>query len=159
MRSESALSEGAKSPAGALGLMQLTPATARRLARLHGLQYNRQSQLLEADLNIQFGTQFMRDLLDRYNQNPVLVSAAYNAGPESLNRWLDTRPKSDAAAWIESLPYYETRDYIPRVLAFTTIYNWRMGNPVTRISSRMPDLESGNIMPVETTEVVCHSPG
>ncbi len=100
----------------------------------------------------------MRELLDRYDQNPVLVSGAYNAGPKAVDRWLDSRPRGDAAVWIESIPYFETRDYIPRVLAFTAIYDWRMHKSVTRVSNRMPDLDSGTIMPNETTQVVCPAP-
>jgi soluble lytic murein transglycosylase len=57
--------------------------------------------------------------------------------------------------WIETLPYYETRDYIPRVLAFTTIYDWRMGGDVTRVSVRMPHIESGNISVEGATKVAC----
>jgi soluble lytic murein transglycosylase len=159
MRSESALSATARSSAGALGLMQITPATARRLARQHGLTYRGREQLKDADLNIRFGTRFMRELLDRYDQNPVLVSGAYNAGPEAVDRWLDSRPRGDTDVWIETIPYYETRDYIPRVLAFTAIYDWRMKRPVTRVSSRMPDLNSGNMSTRETTQVVCQASG
>ncbi len=97
----------------------------------------------------------MRDLLDEFDQNPVLVSGAYNAGPNAVKRWLRTRPTGEAAIWIETLPYYETRDYIPRVLAFTTIYDWRMGGDLKRISSRMPHIESGKIGVKGYTDVVC----
>ncbi len=159
MRSESALSESARSPAGALGLMQVTPATARRLARAHGLRYNGSDQLKSAEHNIRFGTTFMRELLDRFGQNPVLVAGAYNAGPEAVERWLDSRAVTEPAAWIESIPYFETRDYIPRVLAFTAIYDWRMQGRVTRLSSRMPALDSGKMPSMETTEVVCLASG
>jgi len=159
MRSESALAEQARSSAGALGLMQVTPATARRLARQHGLAYHGSDQLRQAAPNIRFGTRFMRELLDRYGQNPVLVAGAYNAGPQVVDRWLEERPRGSAAAWVETIPYFETRDYIPRVLAFTAIYEWRMQQQVTRVSSRMPDLDSGNMGGRETTEVVCFAPG
>ena len=159
MRSESALVETARSSAGALGLMQITPSTAKRLARKHGMAYRGREQLTEADSNIRFGTRFMRDLLDRYNQNPVLVSGAYNAGSRAVDRWLDNRPRGEAAVWIETIPYFETRDYIPRVLAFTAIYDWRMQKPVTRISSRMPDLDSNGNTPRKTTEVECGASG
>lgn len=159
MRSESALSETAESSAGALGLMQVTPATARRLARQHGLRYSGSEQLRQADHNIRFGTTFMRELLDRYDQNPVLVTGAYNAGPTAVERWLDALPARDTAIWIETIPYFETRDYIPRVLAFTAIYDWRMENDVTRISSRMQGSDSGKLGSRETTEVVCLASG
>jgi hypothetical protein len=89
---------------------------------------------------------------------PVLVSGAYNAGPNAVNRWLASRKLDDPQVWVETLPYYETRDYIPRVLAFTTIYDWRLHNTVRRVSSRMPRIESGTIANVVTTEVVCQAP-
>jgi len=158
MRSESAMVEGARSSAGALGLMQVTPATARTLSRKHGLPYQGQRQLLDGEQNIRFGTVYLRQLLDEYDQNPVLVSGAYNAGPNAVSRWLDSRSVDDAARWIETLPYYETRDYIPRVLTFTTLYDWRLENPVRRISTRMPGIESGTIGINSTAQVVCRAP-
>jgi soluble lytic murein transglycosylase len=163
MRSESAMAEDAISSAGARGLMQVMPDTAKQLARRHSLNYTGRSQLLQASDNILFGTTYLRELLDRYGDNPVLVSGAYNAGPGAVDRWLDERVVDDPAIWVETLPYYETRDYIPRVLAFSTIYDWRLQQPVTRISSRMLPLDSGKLSPVtkaaETTEVVCQAPG
>jgi len=159
MRSESALAENARSPAGAMGLMQITPDTARRLARQHGLSYSGLDQLRQADANIRFGTVFMRELMDRYRQNPVLVAGAYNAGPQAVDRWLKSRPLIDTAAWVETIPYFETRDYIPRVLAFTAIYDWRLGQPVRRVSSRMPAIDSGNMKAPEAAEVVCRVSG
>jgi soluble lytic murein transglycosylase len=140
MRSESALAEDAVSPAGARGLMQLTPGTARQLARKHGLGYEGPQQLMQAGDNILFGTTYLRDLLDRFEQNPVLAAAAYNAGPRAVDRWLADDHPVDPVAWIETLPYFETRDYVPRVLAFTTLYDWRLDRPVTRLSARMPTL-------------------
>jgi soluble lytic murein transglycosylase len=155
MRSESAMVEQARSSAGALGLMQVTPATARSLSRKHGLSYRASNQLLQGDVNIRFGTTYLRDLLDDHGQNPVLVSGAYNAGPNAVKRWLDNRSLDEAAQWIETLPYYETRDYIPRVLTFATLYDWRLQNPVRRISSRMPGIESGTLPVESTVTVVC----
>jgi soluble lytic murein transglycosylase len=149
--------ETARSPAGALGLMQVTPATARTLSRKHGLAYGASSELLNGANNIGFGAIYLRDLLDDYDQNPVLVSGAYNAGPNAVARWLGSRQLDEAAQWIETLPYYETRDYIPRVLAFTTLYDWRLQKPVRRISSRMPGIESGTISNDSTAEVVCRA--
>jgi len=158
MRSESAMTETARSSAGALGLMQVLPSTARQIAKQHGLSYQGQSQLLEGPANIRFGTVYLRELLDRFDQNPVLVSGAYNAGPHVVKRWLDSRALSDPRIWVETLPYFETRDYIPRVLAFTTIYDWRLQKPVRRLSSRMPGIDSGTMTADATTEVVCRKP-
>jgi soluble lytic murein transglycosylase len=163
MRSESALAEDAMSPAGARGLMQVTPGTARQLAQRHGLSYTDADQLLQAEDNIRFGTSYLRDLLDRYGGNPVLATGAYNAGPNAVDRWLDERPAGEPAIWVETLPYFETRDYIPRVLAFTTLYDWRMQRPVSRVSSRMPAFDSaaggGTMRTLETAEIVCPAPG
>jgi soluble lytic murein transglycosylase len=138
--------------------MQVMPATARQVSRQHGLTYSGSAQLREAETNIVFGTRYMRDLLDRFDQNPVLVSGAYNAGPAAVERWLRERPNGDIASWVETIPYYETRDYIPRVLAFTVIYDWRLGNPVKRVSSRMAGLDLKTQQPERTAGVVCLAP-
>jgi len=163
MRSESALAEDAVSPAGARGLMQVMPGTAQQLAQRHGLHYTDAGQLLQAEDNIRFGTAYLRDLLDRYGDNPMLATGAYNAGPGAVDRWVDERRAGEPAIWVETLPYFETRDYIPRVLAFTTLYDWRMQRPVSRISSRMPAFDSavggGTMQTRETAEVVCPAPG
>jgi soluble lytic murein transglycosylase len=111
--------------------------------------------LKTASGNLPIGTAFMSDLLQDYNHNPVLVSGSYNAGPNAVQRWLDTRPLGEAAIWVETLPYFETRDYIPRVLAFTIIYDWRLGGGVKRISERMPHIESGKISVKGSANVVC----
>jgi soluble lytic murein transglycosylase len=155
IRSESAMVETARSSANALGLMQVTPATGKRVAKQHGLVWQGSSQLKTATGNLPIGTAFMGDLLQDFRHNPVLVSGSYNAGPNAVNRWLDTRPLGEAAIWIETLPYFETRDYIPRVLAFTTLYDWRLGGTVKRISVRMPHIESGKINVKGSTKAVC----
>ncbi len=157
IRSESAMVESARSPANALGLMQLTPATGRRVAKKHGIAWTGKNSLQTVAGNLPIGTAYLGDLLQDYRHNPVLVSAAYNAGPNVIKYWLENRPASEAAIWIETLPYFETRDYIPRVLAFTTIYDWRLGGGVKRISSRMPDIDSGKISVGGNTEVVCNA--
>jgi soluble lytic murein transglycosylase len=163
MRSESAMAVDALSSAGARGLMQVMPKTAKTLARQHSFSYTGHQQLMQAQDNIEFGTAYLRDLLDRFGENQVLVSGAYNAGPHVVDRWMDKRQTNDPAIWVETLPYYETRDYIPRVLAFSTIYDWRMEKPVSRITSRMPEFASGAVsgtMQVrETAEVVCRTSG
>jgi len=143
MRSESAMAVDAVSSADARGLMQVMPSTARQIAKRHSYKYSGTEQLMQAETNILFGTTFLREMMDKFNQNPVLVTGAYNAGPGAVERWLQDLPGQDATVWIEVLPYYETRDYIPRVLAFSTIYNYLMNGSQTagsvqRISNRMP---------------------
>lgn len=155
MRSESALAEDAISSAGARGLMQVTPATARQLASKHPFEYHGRAQLLQPEDNIQFGTAYLRDLLDRFGESPVLAAAAYNAGPHAVERWLSEDPVTNPAVWIETLPYFETRDYIPRVLAFTALYDWRLNGEVTRLSSRMPPISGASAADLKSTDVVC----
>lgn len=155
MRSESAMAADAVSSAGARGLMQITPATARALSRRHGFSYSGAGDLMRADYNIELGTTYLRELLDSYGDNSVLASGAYNAGPNAVKRWLDGSRPTEAAMWIETLPYFETREYIPRVLAFSTIYDWRLAQPVVRVSSRMPALDSGKMSSPKIAEVEC----
>ena len=155
VRSESAMLETAQSSANALGLMQIIPDTGKRVARKHKLAWRNTAQLKTVAGNLPIGAAYMADLLKEYRHNPVLVSGSYNAGPRAVDRWLQTRPVVEAAIWIETLPYFETRDYIPRVLAFTTIYDWRLGGPVQRVTGRMPHIGSGKISINGSTEVVC----
>lgn len=162
MRSESAMAEDAVSSAGARGLMQVMPGTARQLSRRHSMKYTGHEQLMQAEDNIRFGTTYLRDLLDRFGNNEALVSGAYNAGPHVVERWMADRRTDDPVIWVETIPYFETRDYIPRVLAFATIYDWRLRQPVLRISSRMPafDMQDrGPARPGASAEVVCRTPG
>jgi soluble lytic murein transglycosylase len=170
IRSESAMQESAQSSANALGLMQVIPATGKRVAKKHGLTWRGSAQLKTAEGNLPIGTAYMSDLMQDYQHNPVLVSGSYNAGPNAVKKWLGARPLGEAAIWIETLPYFETRDYIPRVLAFTTLYDWRLGESgssgsgpdgsewggsVKRISGRMPHIESGKIRISGSAQVMC----
>lgn len=140
MRSESALDETAVSSAGARGLMQVKPATARQLTLRYNLAYRNPEQLLDGPYNIRMASYYLHDLMSDYDDSPVIALSAFNAGPNAVARWLRKRPSMPADIWIELIPYYETRDYVPRVLAFTAIYDWRLGKPLRRLSSRMPDI-------------------
>jgi len=159
MRSESALAEDAISHAGARGLMQITPGTATRIARRHSFPYGGRAELLDAATNIRFGTAYLGDLLERFFRNPVLATGAYNAGPKAVERWIADGVTDDPAIWIDTLPFFETRDYIPRVLAFSTIYEWRLGRAVKRVSSRMPPLTASGAasadLPVGNANISC----
>ncbi|HEY5790148.1 MAG TPA: transglycosylase SLT domain-containing protein [Gammaproteobacteria bacterium] len=137
-RQESAFAADARSPAGALGLMQIMPATGRKLARDLKTRLPNSSGLLDPDRNVRFGTFYLRQLLDQLDDHPVLANAAYNAGPHRVRAWL---PGGDAPLeadiWVENVPFHETRDYLQRVLAYTAIYQQRLGLPVTPLSQRM----------------------
>lgn len=141
MRRESLFDPLAKSKVGALGLMQLMPSTARRVAKLLGLKRPRQADILKIENNINFGTQYLRTVLDRFGDNVSLAAAAYNAGPLNVRRWLPSQDVMPADLWIETLPFKETRNYVQGVLAYATVFDKSL-NRDTLISSRMLDIKS-----------------
>ena len=139
VRQESAFIQDARSSAGALGLMQLMPRTARQVAkRLHGRSLRSLSSLLlDPKLNIQLGSAYLRQVFDRLDQHPVLATAAYNAGPTRVKRWLPERDMP-ADLWVETVPFRETRSYLRRVLSYTVIYEQQLGEKPTKLAYRMP---------------------
>lgn len=137
MRRESIFSEDARSPAGALGLMQLMPTTAKHTAAQLGLPTPQLQDLLSSDSNIELGTGYLRQLLDRFDNHLVLAVAAYNAGPNQVSNWAPENQALAADAWIDTIPFYETRRYLRAVLAYQTIYNWKLEQPCQRMSLLM----------------------
>ena len=138
IRQESAFMTDARSAAGALGLMQLMPATGRQTARALRLRYPGSRILLQSDHNVRIGSAYLRKLLDRFGGSPVLATAAYNAGPHRVQRWLPAGEDQAAALWLNRIPFRETREYVRRVLAFATVFEWRLQRPLTRLSDRLP---------------------
>jgi soluble lytic murein transglycosylase len=120
MRQESRYEQTAISPAGAIGLMQVMPATARQTASKHKLPYNSKDDLKTPEINIAIGSHYLRDLVNRFD-HPVYATAAYNAGPSRVVTWRDRFP-NDMTIWIESIPFNETRNYVKSVLAYSQIY-------------------------------------
>ncbi|MDH3451746.1 MAG: lytic transglycosylase domain-containing protein, partial [Gammaproteobacteria bacterium] len=139
LRRESAYREDARSRTGALGLMQLMPATAQRVAKKLGTRVSN-GDLLRADVNIHFGAKYFRDMLDRFSDHQVLAAAAYNAGPQRVKKWLPDSGSLPADVWVETLPFKETRGYVQAVLAYTAIFDWRRGEDIVRLRDRMPDI-------------------
>jgi soluble lytic murein transglycosylase len=139
MRTESAMQPDARSHAGAMGLLQLMPGTAQAVARRNGLRYDGAESLTDPQVNVPLGIAHLGELHRDFGGNWVRVAAAYNAGANAVERWLDERPDTPPDVWIETLPYYETRDYVPKVLAFATIYEWQL--------ERRPQLLTGEITP------------
>ncbi|PKM22322.1 MAG: lytic transglycosylase [Gammaproteobacteria bacterium HGW-Gammaproteobacteria-14] len=121
-RRESAFNPRAQSHAGAQGLMQLMPGTARDMARQAGLKLNDNDAVFDAGTNIELGSRYMANMLQRYAGNRVLALAAYNAGPHRVDRWLDDNP-TPFDVFIESIPFYETREYVQAVLAYRVIFS------------------------------------
>jgi soluble lytic murein transglycosylase len=128
-RQESAFAPVIRSPAGALGLMQLMPATAAATARAAGDRAPTPAELFHPDINIRVGSRHLADLLKIYDGNRVLTAAAYNAGAHRVDRWIRERPARPADVWIETIPFNETRDYVMNVLAFTYVYGQRLERP------------------------------
>lgn len=125
VRAESVWMPRARSSAGARGLLQLLPGTARQVARRSGLPWTGAASLDRPGVNLTLGAAYLRQLLERFEGKPYLAIAAYNAGPEAVQRWRTRRPDLDADFFIETIPFAETRDYVARVLAFAVIYDWR----------------------------------
>jgi soluble lytic murein transglycosylase len=141
MRRESLFDPKAKSRVGALGLMQLMPATARDVAKGLGLKEPRQADILKIGNNINFGTQYFRTVLNRFGNNTSLAAAAYNAGPSNVKRWLPSAKTIPADLWVATVPYKETRNYVQAVLAYATVFDTILDKDV-RISSRMMDIKT-----------------
>lgn len=136
-RRESLFQPEVHSGVGAIGLMQMMPSTAKDVAR-RAKKKLYIGALEDPDFNIALGTFYLRYLLDRFDGNEVLATAAYNAGLSRAPRWLDVEPMS-ADRWVEGIPYRETRDYVKAVMAYATVYDWRVDGRVdTRLSQRMP---------------------
>ncbi len=138
IRQESAFNPAVRSAAGAYGLMQLMPATARYVARKLLKQKRSPSRrdLTRPEVNIQLGTTYLSDVLARLEQNPVLATAAYNAGPHRVSRWLP-REQLPADLWIELIPFKETRKYVKRVFTYAVIYDHRRKEAIVRLSQRL----------------------
>jgi len=138
IRAESAWTTDARSAADAWGLMQLLPGTARQLAKVENVAFSAAAALFDPDLNIRLGTRYLSNMADRYDGSPWLASAAYNAGPDPVGRWLAARDTLEPDFFIETIPYKETRDYVARVLAFSVIYDWRLHGSALPLVSRLP---------------------
>ena len=136
-RSESLFMRDIRSSAGAVGLMQLMPETGRRTAKEFHLPYAGQVTLTDPESNIQLGTAYLRKLLDIFDNNRVLATAAYNAGPLNVERWLPSNGDIDASIWIENIPFNETRKYVRRVMTTDTIFHWRLTGKTRRL---LPEL-------------------
>ncbi|MEQ4585275.1 MAG: murein transglycosylase, partial [Pantoea agglomerans] len=130
-RQESAWNPKARSPVGASGLMQIMPATAAHTVKMYNIPgYSNTSQLLDPETNIQIGTQYLEYVYQQFNQNRIFASAAYNAGPGRVRSWQKTSAGNlDAVAFIETIPFSETRGYVKNVLAYDAYYRHFMGKP------------------------------
>ncbi len=136
-RSESLFMRDVRSRAGAIGLMQLMPATGKEVAREIRLPYSGLATLTNPESNIRLGTSYLGQMAERYGGNRVLATAAYNAGPHRVDKWLPESGSLDARVWIENIPFNETRKYVKRVLSAQAIFHWRMTGQVRRVSDEL----------------------
>jgi soluble lytic murein transglycosylase len=133
-RQESRFIADAKSSAGARGLMQLMPATAKWIAGKIGMPYSL-DRVIEVDTNVTLGTRYLKYVLEDLG-HPVLASAAYNAGPGRARRWRDIKPL-EGAIYAETIPFNETRDYVKKVMANTLYYSALTGGKPLSLKQRM----------------------
>jgi soluble lytic murein transglycosylase len=137
-RRESSFMTDANSSAGARGLMQLLPGTARYLAK----KKIKTSVLYDPDTNAGYGTQYLRYLLDKMDNNPVLATASYNAGWRRVQQWIPVEKSIDMDVWIETIPFKETRNYVKAVMAYRQIYATQLGQE-SPIFSELASMQLG----------------
>jgi soluble lytic murein transglycosylase len=133
-RQESAFNSAAVSSSGALGLMQLLPGTARDVAGRVGVPFIQDKLTRDPAYNVQLGSQYLAEMLQRFGGSYELALAAYNAGPNRVARWLETMgdPRAgriDMVDWIEMIPFRETRNYVQYVMAGVGVYRDRLNGP------------------------------
>ncbi|WP_185983083.1 transglycosylase SLT domain-containing protein [Aureimonas mangrovi] len=132
-RQESAFNPQAKSPVGALGLLQLMPATARSLSREVGASYSEAKLLNDVSYNAQLGSRYLGQQIDTFGGSYVLTFVAYNAGPRRAREWVERfgdpreRPIDEVVDWVEQIPFTETRNYVQRVMENYQVYKMRLG--------------------------------
>lgn len=140
MRRESVFMPDIGSSAGAQGLMQLMPGTARDVARKLAMPAPAKSDLHDPVTNMRLGSAYLRDVLQRFSGHQVLATAAYNAGPGRVYRWLPKGGDLPADIWVDTVPFTETREYCRAVLHYSTVFDWRLYGETKPMSARMPDV-------------------
>jgi soluble lytic murein transglycosylase len=138
-RQESAFDSAAVSNAGAMGLMQLMPATANKIAQLLHLPFSRQRLTSDVAYNMTLGHAYLDTLVGNFSGSYILAVAAYNAGPARVNQWIADHgdPRSagvDPIDWVERIPFTETRNYVQRVLENLQVYRFRLGTTLPTLS-------------------------
>jgi soluble lytic murein transglycosylase len=136
IRQESRFIVNAQSEVGASGLMQVMPATAKWTAKKIGLPFSPE-MISDRAVNIKIGTNYLKLVLDSFDGSAALATAAYNAGPSRSRRWREG-VSMEVAAWAESIPFNETRDYVKKVLSNATLYSALMESvPTPGLKARM----------------------
>ncbi|MCX7628367.1 MAG: lytic transglycosylase domain-containing protein [Methylophilaceae bacterium] len=136
IRQESRFVSAARSSAGAMGLMQVMPATARWIAKRIGFADYHPGLIAQKDTNVQMGTYYLRHVLDEMDGQLLMATAAYNAGPGRPKRWADDKPM-EGAIYAETIPFTETRDYVQKVMANAHFYTHRLGKKIQSLKQRI----------------------
>jgi soluble lytic murein transglycosylase len=136
MRQESRFQTEIRSSAGAMGLMQLMPATAKWVAKRIGMDSFQQSMVTDVETNIRLGTYYLRYVYDLLDDSPVLASAAYNAGPGRARQWR-AATAMEGAIYAETIPLNETRDYVKKVLVNATYYAAQLKSQMRSLKERL----------------------
>ncbi len=136
IRQESRFVSQAHSGAGAAGLMQIMPTTARWIARKLGIHHFHQDRLGEPDTSLKFGMYYLKTIQQRLGNSDLLATAAYNAGPNRALRWRTAQP-IEGAIYAETIPFTETRDYVKKVFANTVFYARGFNQPDTSLKARL----------------------
>ncbi|MCJ7556784.1 MAG: transglycosylase SLT domain-containing protein [Gammaproteobacteria bacterium] len=160
-RSESLFIPDVKSSAGAIGLMQLMPATGASTAREFHIPYRSSDSLLDPQTNILLGTRYLGKMQSLFGNHQVLSTAAYNAGPNRISSWLPVGEEISAELWIETLPYGETRKYLRRVLESQIIFAWSQGRPELRLKDILAPVPSAvqlqaQLLPAPAYDAITH---
>jgi len=142
VRQESRFITEARSTAGAAGLMQIMPRTARYVASRIGLR-NYAKSVTEVQTNVTLGTGYLKLVLDQLG-HPVLASAAYNAGPGRARRWRDADKPLEGAIYAETIPFGETRRYVKKVMANSVFYAALIQNQVVPLKPRLGAIAARN---------------
>jgi soluble lytic murein transglycosylase len=130
-RQESEFNTSIVSSAGAVGLMQLLPSTAKMVAKWHGETYSKKNLSADPAYNVSLGTAFLHRLISNYDGSYMMALAGYNAGPGRIRQWVrkfgDPREVSvDPIDWIERIPFTETRDYVHKIMESAQVYRSRL---------------------------------
>lgn len=139
-RQESAFNPSANSSAGAMGLVQVMPATAKATAKKYRIPYRNKKQLHQIATNLAIGSSYYQSLLERFDNNRILATAAYNAGPSRVDQWLSkTNGKLPFDVWMTLIPFKETRHYVSNVLMYSVLYSRKLGLQTPLLTSNERD--------------------
>jgi soluble lytic murein transglycosylase len=142
MRRESLFKPDTRSAAGAVGLLQLLPATARRAAVVLGRPALRDEQLVDPGTAIDLGTWYLSEVIGRFG-DPAIALAAYNAGPRAAGPWAARGAGRALDEWVEDIPYRETRRYVKVVVGAWSAYRILAGGSAPRLSEAVPEPKAG----------------